>query len=154
MPYKTAQERRESRKRYYRANKEKCLTYSKQYAKDHVDDISAKRKIYMAGYKERNLKSYLVSAAKYRAKKCGIPFDLTPDDFTIPDFCPVLGHAFEPPKKNAWWSPSLDRIIPELGYIKGNVQIISMRANMIKLDASLAELEKVTEYVRRLTQVT
>jgi hypothetical protein len=153
MPYRTKQEKRDYRKRYYRANKEKCLTYSKQYAKEHAEEISAKRKIYMTGYKERNLKSYLVAAAKHRAKKYGIPFDLIPDDFEIPNACPVFGHAFEPPKKNAWWSPSLDRVIPELGYVKGNIQVISMRANMLKSDATPDELEAVAQYARRVTPV-
>jgi hypothetical protein len=154
MPYKSSEDARRRRKEYYHENKEKCLAYSKQYNKQHAEDISAKRKIYSQGYKEKNLKQYLISAAKYRAKQNGVPFDLSPDDFEIPAVCPVFGHAFEPPKKNAWWSPSLDRIIPALGYVKGNVQVISMRANAIKSDASLEELEKITEYVRRLTLAT
>lgn len=152
MPYKSSEEARRNRRKYYRNNKETSLAYSKKYAKEHADEISAKRKIYAVGYKEKNLKQYLIGAAKFRAKKKGIPFDLSPDDFDIPEVCPVFGHPFEPPKKNAWWSPSLDRTIPALGYVKGNVRIISMRANMLKGDASLEELEKVIAYVRRITE--
>ena len=151
MPYKSSEDARQRRKKYYAENKEKCLEYSRAYNKAHAEEISAKRKIYSHGYKEKNLKQYLLSAAKFRAKLKGVPFDLSLDDFDIPEKCPVFNHIFEPPKKNAWWSLSLDRIKPELGYVKGNVQIISMRANMIKGDASLEELEKVVEYVRRLT---
>ncbi len=154
MPHRSAEDAKAWRKEHYRQNKEKMLAYSRTYNKLHADEISAKRKIYSAGYKEKNLKQYLISAAKFRAKKKGVPFDLYPDDFEIPDVCPVFGHAFEPPKKNAWWSPSLDRIKPELGYVKGNVQVISMRANMIKGDASLEELEQVVEHLRRLTHAT
>lgn len=154
MPYKSAEEGRQHRREYYRKNTEKCLVFSRAYNKAHAEELAARRKIYFKGYKEKNLKQYLISAAKFRAKKRGIPFDLSPDDFNIPEKCPVLGHVFEPPKKNAWWSPSLDKIIPSLGYVKGNVRVISMRANMIKGDASLEELEKVVEYVRRVTQLT
>ena len=151
MPYDTPEKVRLWRKDYYQRHKEESLAKSRKYNKDHAEEIAAKRKIYSVGYKEQNLKQYLISAAKFRAKKKGIPFDLSPDDFSIPDVCPVFGHPFEPPKKNAWWSPSLDRIIPALGYVKGNVQVISMRANAIKSDASLEEIEKIAEYLRRVT---
>ena len=38
-------------------------------------------------------------------------------------------------------SPTIDKLIPSLGYTKGNVWIVSRRANMIKSDATLEELE-------------
>jgi hypothetical protein len=44
-------------------------------------------------------------------------------------------------------SPSLDRIVPELGYVKGNVRVISDRANRIKRDATLEELRAIVKYV-------
>ena len=37
-------------------------------------------------------------------------------------------------------SPTLDKIIPSLGYVSGNIWIISHRANTIKSDASIDEL--------------
>ena len=37
-------------------------------------------------------------------------------------------------------SPTLDKIIPERGYVKGNVQVISHKANSMKRNASLDEL--------------
>lgn len=46
-------------------------------------------------------------------------------------------------------SPSLDKIIPEKGYIKGNIAIISMRANQLKSNATLAELEKLLVWMRK-----
>jgi hypothetical protein len=45
-------------------------------------------------------------------------------------------------------SPSLDKIIPSLGYVRGNVQVISQRANSIKRDATLAELELLVQNMR------
>jgi hypothetical protein len=46
-------------------------------------------------------------------------------------------------------SPSIDRIDPERGYVKGNIKIISFRANQIKSDASHQELKLVAAYVGR-----
>ncbi len=47
-------------------------------------------------------------------------------------------------------SPSFDRIIPTRGYTKGNVIIISNRANRIKSDATVEELERVASFYRQL----
>lgn len=80
-------------------------------------------------------------AAKTRAKKKGLPFDITIDDVVIPEVCPLLEIPLV--KGTVGFngnSPSLDRVVPDLGYVKGNVWVISMRANSIKRDASLEEL--------------
>jgi len=52
-------------------------------------------------------------------------------------------------KENRRKKPSLDRIIPELGYIKGNVVFISNWANIIKQDASEKELYAVADWLHR-----
>jgi hypothetical protein len=46
-------------------------------------------------------------------------------------------------------SPSLDKIDNEKGYVPGNLAIISSRANAIKSDASLEEIEAIAAYMRR-----
>jgi hypothetical protein len=45
-------------------------------------------------------------------------------------------------------SPSLDRIDPKKGYVKGNVAVISYKANRIKQDATPEELEAVASWLR------
>lgn len=45
-------------------------------------------------------------------------------------------------------SPTLDRIVPSRGYVVGNVAVISMRANRLKSDASVAELQALVSYTR------
>jgi hypothetical protein len=42
----------------------------------------------------------------------------------------------------------LDRIIPELGYVPGNVKIISMRANRIKTNATIEDIKNVLLYLK------
>ena len=44
-------------------------------------------------------------------------------------------------------SPSLDRFIPEDGYIKGNVVWISGKANSMKSDASIEEVRLLYEWM-------
>lgn len=98
-----------------------------------------------------NYEKQLFYGAKYRAKEEGCAFNLEPDDIRIPDTCPILGVQLVRGKGRVTeTSPSLDRIIPHLGYTKGNVQIISFKANTIKSNATLDELEKVVAFMRRM----
>lgn len=74
----------------------------------------------------------------------------------MPDSCPVLGvHLDYLPGKGSFAprSPSLDRIDPAGGYTRDNVRVISMRANILKRDASIEEMEKVIAYMRRMRPV-
>jgi hypothetical protein len=92
-------------------------------------------------------------SAKARAHKHDIPFNLTEDDISIPDKCPVLGFNLESQYgkgRLAYNSPTLDRIRPELGYTKGNVIVVSHRANRIKSDATPYEIKKVAEFFSKM----
>ncbi len=95
-----------------------------------------------------NPRLWLLGRARRNARKHRLPFDLTIDDIHIPSVCPVLGI------KLAWSDndrddsyPSVDKVIPELGYVKGNVSIISWRANWLKSNATLDELKALVVYV-------
>jgi hypothetical protein len=48
--------------------------------------------------------------------------------------------------------PTLDRINNDEGYIRGNVAIISFRANRIKSDASADELQAIANYANGVTR--
>lgn len=97
----------------------------------------------------------LISAAKIRAKSQGVPFDLTVEDIIIPDCCPVLGIPLRVGDGyKTHNSPSLDKFIPKLGYVKGNVHVISDRANTLKSNGTVEEFEKILEYMRRGQEAT
>lgn len=87
---------------------------------------------------------------RWRASAKGLPFDLTALDIDVPVTCPVLGTPLVfGGGKNHPDSPSVDRIIPELGYVRGNINVISNKANTLKRDViDAADLEKVATYVR------
>ena len=96
--------------------------------------------------------SNMLGCARDRARQKGIPFNLIVEDlmeiWPEDNLCPIMKIPLIKNKggiqgKN---SPSLDRIIPEKGYIKGNVQIISNLANKMKQDATPEEILLFSKY--------
>jgi len=91
----------------------------------------------------------LFHAAKGRAKRNGIPFNLNLDDIVIGETCPLLGIKLYSGKNTIQPnSPTLDKAVPELGYVKGNVWVISQKANQMKSDLSLSQLEGFVRILR------
>lgn len=93
--------------------------------------------------------SYACSRAKKRAEKDGTAFAIGVKDIIIPAFCPVLGIRIEiSTRAFSDSSPSLDRINPMLGYVPGNIAVISMRANAIKRNGTAAEHDRIAAWMR------
>lgn len=95
----------------------------------------------------------LLVAAKARATKRGEPFTLTEADISevwpADNRCPVLGIPFQRQDgKRTGASPSLDRLNNAWGYQKGNIAVVSWRANNLKSDATASELEKIVNWMR------
>lgn len=123
---------------YYKENKEKVLTVVREYRDENRELIREKGK----DYYRKNLKSRLVNAARARSKKSGLEFNLTVDDFEIPETCPLLGITLfvaAGRKSVKFNSASLDRIDSSKGYTKDNVWIISFKANTMKSNSTLEE---------------
>lgn len=98
-------------------------------------------------YNRKNPLRKMVAAAKINAKVQNVPFNITIDDLILPEVCPVLGikiTAVDGVRKDS--SPSLDKIIPEKGYTKGNVIVVSWRANRLKNNALLHELVMIARF--------
>ena len=108
---------------------------------------------YSEDYNNRHPMRKLMSAKRSNAKRNGIHFDLKEGDVVFPVYCPVLGikidyeygQKLHGPRDN---SPSFDRINGAIGYVKGNVVVISWRANRIKQDATFLELEAIAAWMR------
>lgn len=104
---------------------------------------------------------FLYDRAKRRAKIQGVSFDINPIDikeiWPIDNLCPALGIELVinigkvgqiPSSK--FNSPSLDKINPALGYVKGNIAVISLRANQIKGNLTDSEdLYKVAKWMEK-----
>lgn len=92
----------------------------------------------------------MLRSAKARAKRDGLPFSLSKGDVPIPAVCPVLGMPLSPGRAIKHdGSPTIDKLVPALGYVPGNVRVISWRANRIKCDASLSELKALVAYLEK-----
>lgn len=131
--------------------------YRERYANDK--NFKKKRdemhqKSYYKTRKERPA-YWMLKGAKQRANEKGLDFNLTENDIIIPEYCPILEIKLkynEGKGIQTFNSPSIDRINSSKGYIKGNVKVISLRANMMKNDASEEELKlfckNILDYVK------
>ena len=80
--------------------------------------------------------------AKIRAKRKGLPFDITIHDIVIPETCPMLRiPLIRASGKLNDNSPTLDRREAEKGYVQGNVRVISYKANRAKNNLTLDEMK-------------
>lgn len=88
--------------------------------------------------------------ARRRAAEAGLAFDIEPADLVIPDTCPALGVSFVMRGRNHPFNPSVDRKDPRLGYVKGNVAVITRRANTMKSNSvSPDEMRRIATYMER-----
>lgn len=141
---------------YYEINKDKIKERVKArwYAKK--EELKEKQRIYSATpeakalqrqrdlrWRRKSFENYMWRSLKNRCKQETKDFNLDLEDIIIPEYCPylqvpitkILGEGRKQP-----YNPSVDRIDPTKGYIKGNIQIISEKANRMKQDASKEEL--------------
>lgn len=104
--------------------------------------------------KEKHVQKFH-TRARDRAKEKGIPFNITLEYLRsiATDSCPIFHTPF------SWGvsglgrgkfkdnGPQLDRIIPELGYVVGNVAFISHRANRIKDNGTMQEHYDIADWI-------
>jgi len=136
---------KESRKTYEHSDARKA--YAKEYEKSEAGkkrNIKSQQKMHKKDPRKRMLRD-----ARDRATHKSLPFNLTIDDILIPNKCPVFKISLSVSERIASPnSPSLDRMVPELGYVKGNVRVISYRANQVKNDGTADEHEAIARWIR------
>ena len=96
-------------------------------------------------YRVNNPEWYMHNKAKRRALDRQIDFNIEVKDIVMPVNCPVfkkykLKKEYSEKSGPKPWSPSLDRIDNSRGYVKGNIQVISNKANTMKGNATPEEL--------------
>lgn len=142
-------EKAKERERVWRAkNKDKVKEYNKKrregkFGREYNNSWQRANRV-------KDPVLYMLRNAKNRAKELGREFNLTRSDIVVPEICPVLGIVLQKgsgPFQAS--SPSIDRVDSSKGYISGNVQVISWRANALKRDGTLAEFRKIVAYMER-----
>lgn len=139
--------------------KEYDLEYRKtDKVQDHYksEKYRKKKKEYQQWRLLTDPRKQMYSIARLRARKLKLPFNITYEDIYIPEYCPILNiklkrKDYEEGNRHSWInsSPSLDKIIPELGYVKGNIAVISMKANSMKTNASIEQLELFSKNIMK-----
>jgi len=133
---------RQRKKREYKtdggARKDRCRSYRETNRKKVIERAAERRR--------RLPEFFMLKSAGRRARKGGYVCTITVHDIVIPKFCPLLGIKLERGNgKLNPASPSLDKIIPDLGYVPGNVWVVSHRANSIKQNATPKELQTLVD---------
>lgn len=146
---------------YYLSNRERIVAKRRQWAKEHPEAVKHwgrnrkkpnQAKARLAGYawEQRNPEKILFRSARNRARRDGLEFSITIADIEIPELCPLLELPIQPRRGGRGpmdQSPSLDRIDNKLGYVPGNVWVISWLANKMKATASREQLETFAQNV-------
>lgn len=128
---------------------ESYLLLGKNYKIKNKEKIKEKR---LNKYKN-NLELALWRSSKNRSKKSNLQHTILVEDIKIPSICPVLDiplfyvQTGGLPNDN---SPSLDRINNAKGYTKDNIIVVSRRANVLKNNATIEELEKIVNFYKQL----
>lgn len=134
----------------YRASEKGKATRAKYYASD---EVKAKGRQLSTDWRAANPLKFMLARAKSRAKEKGFAFDLAPTDFPyLPEKCPVLGISLKYIDAGAKMGDpciaTFDRLDNSKGYVSGNVEIVSLRANRLKHNATLEELEALVTWLK------
>jgi hypothetical protein len=147
------------RAEYYQRNKhkwkERAIIYRErknQLSREHRARWPERNRLRSIGWVESNFDWNLWSQAKRRAKRENIEFIIERSDVIIPEKCPYL----DVPLTKVWGkgrlqtNASIDRIDNSKGYVKGNIQVISLLANTMKNNSTKEELITFAKNVLRL----
>jgi hypothetical protein len=161
---KKAQKMREYRSKNvskFREQYKQSYTKNSESRKKHQrnkwsSDIEKSRKKLME-YGDKNIQKLMLRSVKARALKENITYNLNLDYIKSiwpkNNLCPIFGCELKRNRKGQSrnTSPSLDRIIPEKGYVEGNVVVVSFKANRIKNDGTVEDLRKVLHFYENQT---
>lgn len=139
--------------KWYRTHRKESLAANRLWRLSHLSEKRALNR----RWKRNNIGKVLFMSARNRARKSGWAFNLKMSDIVVPERCPILGiklvaHCGTRNKKYPN-SPSLDRIDSSKGYVRGNIAVVSWRANEVKKNGTAAEHRKIATWMQRAFRV-
>jgi hypothetical protein len=122
---------------------------SRSLSSQPTKKAEGRRPYYPSDFKAREPKERLLTAAKKRAAKLGVPFRLTADDVAIPELCPALGFALYAIDRPGGGSntPVLVAADPERGFVPGNVAVVSAVAARLLSEATPDQMLRVADWM-------
>jgi hypothetical protein len=153
--------RKEKQRAYYRKHRDKMQNSTKEWesrkawSPEKLAEWEKNRADRAVEAFKNARRTHMLASAKKRAKEAGLSFNLDISDIMIPENCPVLGiPIYFGDVANRENSPSVDRIHPERGYVKGNTIVISFRANRLRNNATVEELRRIADFYEKLLAAT
>jgi hypothetical protein len=124
------------------------------FKREKSSALCISRRKYDPNDKDLLIRAQCLRNIRYRSQRRGYETDLDISDIPeLTDVCPVLGIRYNKRgnRKQQDSSPTVDRKNPNLPYLKkykDNLVFISFRANRIKNNATIDDLEKILFYLR------
>lgn len=133
----------------YAARKEAAKISRKMRIQRGEFTLEEKARLRTKKWKQDNPVKFLLGSARQSAKLRQLDFSLQETDIQIPEKCPYLGEplTFIQGQGNVDTNISLDRIDNSKGYVPGNVEVISMLANRMKLKATKEQLITFAKHI-------
>jgi len=140
------------------------MGYTGQKNRDYQREWSRKENERTGGYRNSppagttRFFTYACSKIKSKSKTNNLDFDLDPhylkEIYPKDGKCPALGFVFKRGDHTGsiQESPTLDKIVPSKGYIKGNVHWVSRVANSVMSDATPDQVIQVGQYFKKVTE--
>jgi hypothetical protein len=138
VPHVDEEQRRNYHKEYYKKNKSKLQEQAHALYQRDKDKVRRRSKQWLVEHPEYRLWKQARDSSKQR----DLDFNITVEDIVIPERCTYLGLILTDIRDSGRYDSniSLDRIDNTVGYVKGNIQVISSKANFMKRNASIEEL--------------
>lgn len=146
------------KQKYYQENKQKWVDWANKNRerKNENSRRSAKNRKEQrfknnCNWIENNYEKKMLQQSKKNALYKNLEFNLELADIVIPETCPYLDVKLTKTQGigRVDTNASLDRIDSNRGYTKDNIEVISFKANLIKRDASITELQIFAQNILR-----
>ena len=143
---------RERQRRWRERNREKYLERARRWKAANPEKVKASFKRWRS--KPENRIRTLVIGRVWDAKKSGIPFD----EAALMELaenpavkCAVGGCVldYDNGARSNYSAPSIDKVVPQRGYVRGNIAVVCRLHNTIKGGASAAEHRLIADYIQR-----